>query len=66
MQCTIEHIGFANTFNTLKPSQNFADNIFKNISITLKISPKFVPKVPIYNIPALVQEMAWRRPIKLD
>ena len=30
--------------------------------IALKISPKFVPKVRINNIPALVQIMAWRRP----
>ena len=31
-------------------------------SISLKISLKFVPKVRINNIPALVQIMAWRRP----
>ena len=57
--------------NTLRPRQNgrhFADDIFKCIFlnkdawITLKISLKFVPKVPINNIPALVQIMAWRRP----
>ena len=57
--------------NTLRPRQNgrhFADNIFKciflneNVSFSIKISPKFVPKGPIYNIPALVQIMAWRRP----
>ena len=29
---------------------------------SIKISLKFVPKVPISNIPALVQIMAWRRP----
>ena len=29
---------------------------------TIKISPKFVPKGQINNIPALVQIMAWRRP----
>ena len=28
----------------------------------IKISLKFVPSVPIINIPALVQIMAWRRP----
>ena len=59
------------TFNTLRPRQNgrhFADNTFKpiflneNIRILIKISLKFVPKVPINNIPALVQIMAWRRP----
>ena len=38
--------------------------IFLNghVCILLKISLKFVPKVHINNIPALVQIMAWRRP----
>ena len=58
-------------FNTLRPRQNgrhFADDIFKCIFLTekarisLKISLKFVPKVRINTIPALVQIMAWRRP----
>ena len=51
--------------NTLGPTQNgshFADGIFKCISISIKISLKFVPKGPINNIPALLQIMAWRRP----
>ena len=57
-------------FNTLRPRQNehhFADDIFKciflneNVSISIKIWLKFVPKGPINNIPALVQIMAWRR-----
>ena len=57
--------------NTLRPRQNgryFPDAIFKciflneNAWISLKISLKFVPKVRINNIPALVQMMAWRRP----
>ena len=57
--------------NRLRPRQNrrhFADDIFKciflneNARISLKISLKFVPKVRINNIPALVQIMAWRRP----
>ena len=57
--------------NTLRPRQNgrhSADDIFKcillneNIWITIKNSLKFVPKVPINNIPAVVQIMAWRRP----
>ena len=57
--------------NTLMPKQNcrhLADDIFKciflneNVWIFLKISPKFVSKVRIHNIPALVQIMAWRRP----
>ena len=34
----------------------------ENAWIPIKISLKFVPKVPINNIPAMVQIMAWRRP----
>ena len=34
----------------------------KNAWILLEISLKFVPKVQINNIPALVHIMAWRRP----
>ena len=58
-------------FNILRPRRNkrhFADGIFKSIflnenaRISLKISLKFVPKVRINNILALVQIMAWRRP----
>ena len=57
--------------NTLRATQNgchFADDIFKfiflngNVWILLQISLKFVPKVWINNIPALVQIMAWRQP----
>ena len=59
------------SINTLRPRQNgrhFADDIFKciflneNAGISLKISLKFVPKIWINNIQALVQIMAWRRP----
>ena len=55
-------------FNTLRPRQNghhFANNILKynflneNVQISLKISLRFVPKIWINNIPALVQIMAW-------
>ena len=58
--------------NTLRPRRNgqhFADDIFKhiffneNVWILIKISLKFVRKGPVYNIPALVQIMAWRRPL---
>ena len=45
--------------------QTTFSNIFlwmKNVWISLKISLKFVPKVRINNVPALVQIMAWRRP----
>ena len=46
----------------------FADDSFKciffneNVSFSIKISLKFVPKGPINNIPALVQTIAWHRP----
>ena len=59
------------TLNSLRPRQNgrhFADDFFKriflneNVWISIKISLRFVPKGPIYNIPAFVQIMAWRRP----
>ena len=36
--------------------------LIEDVLISLKISLKFVPKVQVYNIPALVQIMAWRRP----
>ena len=45
--------------NTLRPKQNFPDDIFKgiflneNVWISIKISLKFVPKGPINNIQAL-------------
>ena len=61
----------ARWLNSLRPRQNgrrFPDDIFKciflneNAWISLKISLKFVPKVRIDNIPALVQIMAWHRP----
>ena len=57
--------------NTLWQRQNghhFADRMLKciflneNVWISLKISLEFVPKVPINNIPALVQIMAWHLP----
>ena len=55
-----------NTLGSRKNGSHFADDIFKcifvneNVWIPIKISPKFVPKDPIDNIPALVQIMAWR------
>ena len=63
--------GYATHNTTLRPRQNgrhFADDTFKriflneNVTISIKISLKFVPKGPINNIPALVHIMAWRRP----
>ena len=59
------------SINTLRQRQDdhhFSDDIFKciflneNISISIKISLKFVPKCPTNNIPSLVQVMAWRWP----
>ena len=58
------------TVNSLRPRQygrHFPDDILKciflneNISISINISLKFVPKGRINNIPALVQIMAWHR-----
>ena len=59
---------WVNTLSLRQNGHHFADAIFKciflneNISISMKISLKFVPKGPINNIPALVHIMAWRRP----
>ena len=59
------------SFDTLRPRQNgshFANDIFKciflneNVSISIKISLKFIPMGLINNIPALVQIMAWHGP----
>ena len=50
---------------------HFADDIFKriilneNVRIFIKISQKFVPKGPIYNIVALVQTMAESMVVRL-
>ena len=61
---------WCSTFNTLRPRRNrqhFADDIFnriffnENIIISIQISLKFVSIVPINNIRALVQIMAWCR-----
>ena len=57
--------------NTLRPRQDghhFPDDIFICIFLnenewhSIKISLKFVPTIPINNIPTLVKIMAWRRP----
>ena len=63
-------VGTKYVLNTLRPRQNgrhFADDPFKriflneNVWISLKISLKFVARVRINNIPALVPIMACRR-----
>ena len=68
-KCLESFHGTSNLFNTLRPRQNgrhFPDDIVtciilnENVCISLTISLKFVPKVRINNIPALVQKMAWR------
>ena len=60
-----------NSVNTKRSRQDgcyFADDVLKcifldeNVWISLKILLNVVPMVPIDNIPALVQIMAWRRP----
>ena len=56
-------------FNTLRSRQNgrhFADDAFKriflyeNVKISIKMSPTFVPKGSINNVPVLFQIMDWR------
>ena len=55
---------WVNTFRLRQNGRHFAEDIFKciflkeNVWILMKISLKFVPKVWINNIPALVQLMA--------
>ena len=57
-----------NTLRLRQSCRHFTDNIFKsillneNVQISLDIWLKFVPQVPVNNIPALVQIMAWRCP----
>ena len=67
--CIIHSYYIVKWINTLRPRQNghhFLDDIFKciflneNVSISIMISLKFVPRGQINNIPALVQIMAWR------
>ena len=43
-------------------SSHGSNGWWRNAWISIKISLKFVPKVPMNNIPALVQIMAWCRP----
>ena len=65
------HHWYQSSIVTLRPRQNgrhVSDDIFKciflneNFWISHKIWLKFVPKVWINKIPALVQIMAWHRP----
>ena len=67
---SVMDLGQLFSVNTLRPRQHgrhFPDDLYKciflneNEWISINISPKFVPKGPIIDIPALVQIMAWRR-----
>ena len=57
-----------NTLRSRQDGQHFPDDTFKriffneNVIISIKNSLKFVPKVGISIIPALVQIMAWHQP----
>ena len=64
-----QHEALNTHLDTLRPRQNghhFPDDIFKciflneNVWISIRISLKFAPEVPINNKPALIQIMAWR------
>ena len=56
-----------NTLRSGQKGRRFAGDTFKriflneNVTISIKISLKFVPNGPINNNPALVQIMAWLR-----
>ena len=65
-----EETGFE-YLNTLRPRQNgrhFIDDLFRcilmneNISISINISLKVVPKGQIKNIPSMIEIVAWCRP----
>ena len=64
----IQRVVRLNTLRAKHNSRRFPDDIFKyifvneNVPISRKISLKFIPKVWINNIQALVQIMAWCRP----
>ena len=55
------------SLDKIENGRRYADDIFRCIfmnekfCILIKISLKFFPKVPINNIPALVQIMIWHR-----
>ena len=62
-RCSLSDNKYNVSLNTLKPNQNwrhFPDDIFKciflkeNVSISIRISPKFVPRGPVNNILALI------------
>ena len=65
--CGITRPQWVNTLRPRQDSRHFPDDVFKwiflnaNVWIFINISPEFLPKGQIINIPALVQMMAWRR-----
>ena len=67
-RCCSNYIFMLNTLRPRQDGRHFPDDIFICISLnenewhSIKTSLKFVPKVPIDNIPALVQIMVWHRP----
>ena len=62
------YLEWVNRLRTRHYGHHSADDILKyiflnkNVWISIKISPEFVPKCPISNISALVQTRAWCRP----
>ena len=65
--CELKMYSLLNAVRSRQNSRHFPNDIFKciflneNVWISIKVSPKFVPKGPINNIPALVQILVWRR-----
>ena len=63
-----DHWATVNPLRSRQDGRHFPDDTFKwiflneNVRIAIKRSLKVVPRVPINNIPALFQIMAWRRP----
>ena len=60
--CDVE-LPFHDNISTIFPRRHFQMHFIKwKARISIQISPKFVPKGQINNIPVLIQKMAWRRP----
>ena len=60
--CSVEHNQWKLKLASILHNRYANYLIGSDVSILIKISHKFVPKVGINNIPALVQIMAWHRP----
>ena len=64
LRCLIRLICWISTWRSRQDGRRFPDDILKcifkeKVWISIKMSLKFVPKVQIDNIPALIQIMAW-------